>query len=245
MRGFPVHLLEPGAPGVETLLTKFRSTFEGQIYKHRIFNIGDKIAEFLYEDLVLLGRSPRITSRVSSADLVVNTLNRVTGKVGRRGDGTFGWRVPSAAPQSEEGYSVRRGPVADIQIGSEVKIMATKMLAQIDRVMTDLKNQASTYKVLNPDALRVGIVGVNFADAYTGYEGTRSFDSKSPPSREAPEVVRRVLREVAPHFDELLVLRFKATNRPPFPFSWVDEQETRDLYSSALVRISGLYERRF
>jgi hypothetical protein len=149
---------------VETLLTKFRSTFEGQIYKHRIFNIGDKIAEFLYEDLVLLGRSTKIASRVSSADLVVNTLNRVTGKVGRRGDGTFGWRVPSATPQSEGGYSVRRGPVADIQIGTEVKIIATKMLAQIDRVMTDLKNQASTYKVLNPDALRVGIVGVNFAD---------------------------------------------------------------------------------
>jgi hypothetical protein len=229
---------------VETLLAKFRGTFEGQLYKHRIFNLGDKIAEYLYEDLVLLGRSPKIIARVAATDVVVNTLNRVTGKVGRRGDGTFGWRVPSAIPQIEDGYSVRRGPVAEMQIGAEVKIIATKMLAQIDRVITDLKNQAITFRDHNPEAIRVGIIGVNFADAYTGYEGTRSFDAKSPPSREAPEVVRRVVRDVAPHYDEMLILRYKATNRSPFPFSWVGEQETRDLYSSALVRISSLYERR-
>jgi len=230
---------------VDTLLATFRRTFEGGVYKHRISTVGDRIAAYLYEDLVLLGRSSKLLTRIAAAEVVVNTFNRVTGKIGRRGDGTLGWRVPSAAPQTENGYSVRRGPVAQVQIAVEVKIIATKMLAQIDRVMTDLRSQAATFRNLNVDALRVAVVGVNFADTYTGYEGARAFDAKTPPAREAPEVVRRLERDVAPHYEELVTLRFKATNRPPYPFSWVNEPETRDVYSSALVRISTLYDRRF
>jgi hypothetical protein len=33
--------------------------------------------------------------------------------------------------------------------------------------------------------------------------------------------------EAAPVFDEFLVLRFKASNAPPFPFEWVSYEETR------------------
>jgi hypothetical protein len=51
--------------------------------------------------------------------------------------------------------------------------------------------------------------------------------------------------EAAPEFDEFLVLRFKATNAPPYPFEWVDYKETRLDYAAALSRISARYQQRF
>lgn len=230
---------------METLLAQFRNTFQGQPYLHRVSTTGDRIASYLCEDLVALNRSPKLAARVESGQVVLNTRNRVTGKVGRRGDGMFGERVPTANPWREEGYKVGRGPVADVEIGAETKILATKMIAQIDRVMTDLTNQADTFKQLNARAIRVALVGVNHADAYTGYEGTRTHPAKLAPSKEAAEVVRRIEQHVGPRYDELIVLRFKATNRDPFPFEWVNEAETRAAYASALVRISAAYEARF
>ncbi len=119
------------------------------------------------------------------------------------------------------------------------------MTAQIDRVMSDLSHQAATFQRQSNLAIKVGIVGVNFADEYTGYEGTREHIAKSPPSREAPDIVRRLTQFVGPHFDELVILQFRATNRPPFAFHWLDENATQLDYGSALVRISDEYERRF
>jgi hypothetical protein len=49
----------------------------------------------------------------------------------------------------------------------------------------------------------------------------------------------------APEFDEFVVRRFKATNTPPFPFEWVDYEETRLDYAAALSRISARYQQRF
>jgi hypothetical protein len=51
--------------------------------------------------------------------------------------------------------------------------------------------------------------------------------------------------DVAPEFDEFLVLRFKATNAPPCPFEWVNYSETRLDYAAALSRISARYQQRF
>jgi hypothetical protein len=56
---------------------------------------------------------------------------------------------------------------------------------------------------------------------------------------------RRLRAEVALEFDEFLVLRFKATNAPPYPFEWVDYHETRLDYAAALARISARYQQRF
>ena len=41
------------------------------------------------------------------------------------------------------------------------------------------------------------------------------------------------------------MLRFKATNAPPYPFEWVDYNETRLDYAAALSRISARYQQRF
>jgi len=65
------------------------------------------------------------------------------------------------------------------------------------------------------------------------------------PCQEAPEAERRLLTAAAPEFDEFLVLRFQATNAPPYPFAWVNYDETRLDYAAALSRIGARYQQRF
>jgi hypothetical protein len=65
------------------------------------------------------------------------------------------------------------------------------------------------------------------------------------PYQEAPDAERRLLAGAKPAFDEFLVLRYKATNEPPYPFEWVNYGETQRDYSAALARISATYHQRF
>jgi hypothetical protein len=146
---------------------------------------------------------------------------------------------------------VARGPVATIEIGAEVKILAKAMIKQIDRVTGDLKKQVSEFKYRSGDyePICVGIVGINFAPVTTGYEGDRSYRTDGAkhkhPYQEAPEAQRRLMAHAAPAYDEFLVLRYKATNEPPYPFEWVDYTDTVQEYGAILTRISRAYERRF
>ena len=230
---------------MDRLLEAFAQTFRGQVYKHRLPYTGDSIALHLFEDLYHLGHSATLIKRIVALEVAVNTGNQIKGKKGRRGDGTLGRVVPGLIPERAQGFAVPRGLVANLEIGSEVKIGATKLLAQVDRVVNDLTKQARVFRELNAGAIRVAFVGVNFADSYLGHEGQRTFQAKSPPSREAAEFARRIERHVAPEYDELLILRFKATNADPFPFEWLDEEQLRQHYRSILVRISAEYNRRF
>lgn len=227
------------------LLTAFESIFRGDVYRHRSSTIGDGIAAYVFEDLVAIGQSPKLLQRVKNNEVAVNTGNQIKGKKGRRGDGTFGRVVPGRVLLAEPGFEVRRGHVANLEIGTEVKISATKLIAQVDRVMNDLSKQAHIFMNHNPHALRMAIVGVNFAPAYTGHEGDRQYAAKTPPAREAGEFATRIDRIVSPHYDELLILNFSATNNPPYEFEWVNTKETEQLYGSILVRLSAQYEQRF
>ncbi len=65
------------------------------------------------------------------------------------------------------------------------------------------------------------------------------------PVQEAAEAERRLRTRAAPDFDEFLILRFKATNAPPYPFEWANYNETRLDYGAALSRISAGYQQRF
>jgi hypothetical protein len=232
-----------------TLLRGFRELFEGHPYFHRDSSLGDRIASFLYEDLVLLGKSAKLRAHVEAKDRVLNAQNRTVGKVRRRGDGTFGEIVPGTPPTNVPGFLVARGAIATIEIGAETKILAKAMIKQIDRVIGDLVRQIAQFKRGGGQPICVGLVGVNFSNSYTGYEGTRPnpTDGKKHkhPIQEAAAAVARLRERASPAFDEFLFLRFLATNVEPYPFAWVEERETVTEYSAMLTRISREYDHRF
>ena len=100
----------------------------------------------LYEDLVAVDRSQKYVIRVKARERVVNVANTRTGIKVRRGDGTFGELIPNEAAEVIPAYAVARGPVATIEIGVEVKILAKAMIKQIDRVISDLLKQVDHFK---------------------------------------------------------------------------------------------------
>jgi hypothetical protein len=235
--------------GPYSLMNGFRGLFEGHQYLHRDSSLGDRIASYLYEDLFSLGKSQKLVARVRSRDRVLNSQNRTIGKSRRRGDGTFGELVPGAPVLELPGFLVARGAIATIEIGAETKILAKAMIKQIDRVIGDLARQVEQFKIGGGHPISVAIVGVNFADRYTGYEGQRPnpTDGKKHkhPIQEAAAAVSRLQERAKPHFDEFIFLKFIATNVPPYPFSWLSENETTLEYAAMLTRISREYELRF
>ncbi|PZR72558.1 MAG: hypothetical protein DLM52_12640 [Chthoniobacterales bacterium] len=235
--------------GEFVLLRTFRETFEGKRYNHRNSTLGDFVASHLYEDLVTLDRSALLTERVHKHERVVNVGNKTVGKPSRRGDGTFGELIPTAVAITESGLLVARGEIATIEIGVETKILAKAMIKQIDRVIGDLVRQVEQFKSTGGNPICVGLVGVNFASRYTGYEGAVEWptDGKKHkhPIQEAEDAERRVLARAAPAFDEFQILRFRAENTEPFAFEWVDYTQTAKEYGALLVRLSREYDRRF
>lgn len=231
------------------LLERFRHTFEGQKYLHRSSKLGDVIASELSEDLFALGASSAFTARIRERSRVLNRDNRRRGIVARRGDGTFGERVPNAEVLLEDGFRVARGQIATVEVGVEVKILSKAMLKQIGRVTTVLRDQVEEFRRGGGNPICVGIVGINAADHVTTYEGARAYPTdgrKYPhPAQEAVAAERRLLEDAGAYFDEFVVLRFRATNEPPFPFGWVDAEGTDLDYGAALVRISHEYDARF
>lgn len=231
------------------LLFTFEDLFRGKRYRHRDSSLGDSVAAKLYEDLYALGKSSKLAERIKTKDRVANRKNVTVGKSARRGDGTFGELVPGATATTSDGCAVAVGSIANIEIAAETKILAKAMIKQIDRVVTDLRNQVEEFKSGGNNPIAVGFVGVNFAEACTSYEGDRPFatDGKKHkhPCQEAEEAIRRLLLKAAPAFDEFLILPFSATNAEPYPFAWIDFERTREEYAALLTRICREYDRRF
>jgi hypothetical protein len=170
------------------LLTEFQRLFEGKIYKHRSSNQGDFVAMHLYEDLITLRRSEKLlAAAVERRDRVLNVQNRRRGVTARRGDGTFGELIPGETPILDPGYLIARGPIATVEIGVEVKVLAKAMIKQIDRVINDLRNQAEQFRRGGGNPVRVAIVGINCADRTVGYEGDRPFPTTGRGGFSAPK----------------------------------------------------------
>jgi len=199
--------------------------------------------------LVNLGKSEKLGNRVKARERVVNLANKTVGRPSRRGDGTFGELVPTAIAITEGGLRVARGEVANIEIGAETKILAKAMIKQIDRVIGDLARQVEEFRKTGGNPLCVGIVGLNFASSYTSYEGAREWPTDGRkhkhPVQEAAEAENRLRNRVASSFDEFQILRFRATNISPFPFEWLDYDQTAKEYGALLVRVSREYDHRF
>jgi hypothetical protein len=205
----------------------------------------------LYEDLLNINRSPKlIEGAVERRDRVLNLQNKRRGVAARRGDATFGELIPGETALVYPDYRIARGPIATVEIGVEVKILAKAMIKQIDRVINDLRNQVVQFKRGGGNPICVAVIGINQADSVVGYEGNRRFPTTGRagflhPFQEAPEAERRLLSEAKPEFDEFLALRFKATNAPPYPFEWVNIRETALDYAATLSRICARYQQRF
>jgi len=226
------------------------SLFAGKKYIHRSSALGDWVAIHLYEDLAALGRSKKFLSGIQTGTKALTSTNKRVGVKSRRGDGSFGDVVPNETPIQDPGYAVPRGFIATIEIGAEVKIVAKAMNKQIDRVIGDLRKQVDQFQKKGGNAICVGIVGINHAEKYTGYEKDREWPTTGKgsfkhPIQEAAQAEKRLRDEAAEAYDEFLILKFVATNEPPYPFSWVNAAETNREYGAALVRISNEYERRF
>jgi len=232
------------------LLKEFRGLFENIKYEHRRSNLGDFVAMHLYEDLVAINRSDRYILSVESMSRVLNVQNKRKGIEARRGDGTFGELIVGEEPLVDPGYKVARGPVATVEIGVEVKVLAKAMIKQIDRVKSDLAHQVQNFKHRAGSSMPIcmGIVGINFAAVTTSYEGDRSYRTDGGkykhPIQEAEQARSRLLG-VAPLYDEFLILKYRASNEPPYSFEWVNEKDTKLEYGAALMRVSNEYQRRF
>ncbi|MGB7173680.1 MAG: hypothetical protein WBD23_09020, partial [Candidatus Acidiferrales bacterium] len=106
------------------LLDEFRDLFHGKVFRHRASNQGDFVAIQFFEDLYdLPNPSAKYVSRVNEGVSVLNVQNRQHGVKARRGDGSFGEIVPHVQGIVDPGFHVKRGPIATIEIGIEVKII--------------------------------------------------------------------------------------------------------------------------
>ncbi|MFM8750971.1 hypothetical protein [Rhabdaerophilum sp.] len=230
------------------LLDKFQSLFVDGPYKHRVSTNGDAVAVCFYEDLYTLARSKALVSRVGSGLSVLNAQNKRQGIVARRGDGSFGEIVPNVKALPEKGFQVLRGPIATIEVGIEVKILAKAMIKQIDRVISDLTGQVTHFKSRGGKPITIGIVGINYAPQYLSFEGEREFPTDGKkykhPAQEAADAERRLLQRAAPAFDEFVVLRFMASNQanPAYDFAWLNPAQTANDYGAVLARVSQAYE---
>lgn len=68
--------------------------------------------------------------RVNAQRCVLNVANKRRGIDARRGDGAFGEIIPNEEAIHDAGYAVSRGPIATVEIGCEVKILAKAMIKQ-------------------------------------------------------------------------------------------------------------------
>jgi hypothetical protein len=233
------------------LLSAFSALFDGKQYRHRSSKLGDQVSVELYEDLYALGRSAKLVASVDARKSGVGPANKtVTLAAMRRGDGTFGALVDPSTARAFPGYQVARGAIATIDAGTEMKVLNKAMIKQIDRVVNDLEKQVRQWQRISSDVVSLAVVGINHAAHTTGYEDDRAFptDGKKHkhPIQEAPTAEQRIrARVVEPRiYDEVLILRYRATNVPPYPFEWVDRAESEQAYRAALIRLSDLIERR-
>jgi hypothetical protein len=136
-----------------------------------------------------------------------------------------------------------------VEIGIEVKILAKAMIKQIDRVAGDLTRQSEQFRTAGGAPICVGIVGINHAGRYLSYEGDRAYPTdrkrNKHPIQEATDAEAYLTRRAARNFDEFIVLRFRASNEPPFSFEWMNQGQTMLDYGATLTRIARKYEARF
>ena len=201
------------------VLNRFRSLFDGALYRHRDSTLGDSVAWRLPEDLYALHRSARLNALIDSGERVINLRNSLRGIKSRRGDATFGEVVPHTLTSIAPGFAVHRGEIATVEIGTEVKILAKAMIKQIDRVIGDLARQAENFHKAGGNPICVGIVGVNYADRYTSVEGDKFWPTNGQnhkhPLQEAAEAENRLMLTARDPFERVYRPSLQSAQRAP------------------------------
>ncbi len=237
------------------LLDAFRAVFLGVPYRPRRSTQGDAIASELYEDVYdvarIRGGSSKLVTRVDDGSRVLNPKNRTVGLTIRRGDGTFGEIVPKHKSVAVNGYSVRRAENAFVEIGCEVKILATAQQRQARRVENDLRDQVKDFKHrtgLRPP-ITVAVVGINHAREFCSLLGDNSYPTSGSGARRHPfqeaAQAHKIVLSAQPLYDHFILVEYEATNFSPYPFAFVNLQRLRTEYAAVLARIAGEYEARF
>lgn len=235
----------------DRLLDAFTELFDGKPYLHRISTHGDRISVEVYEDLYELARSKKLVQSVDGKVRGVGPQNRaVTLNRMRRGDGTLGELLDPRSARTFPNYAVARGAIATIDCGIEVKILNKAMIKQIDRVVNDLEKQVVNWKRISQNVVSLAIVAINRAESTVGYERDRAYrtDGKDHkhPFQEAATAEAHIIERIVNKgiYDEVLLLRYEATNEHPFRFKWHNKRETTDSYKAALIRTSSLIDDR-
>jgi hypothetical protein len=73
-----------------SLLGKFESTFRDGPYRHRNPQLGNRVADFLFDDLYLLDPKSRFRDDVDRGRIALNPKGLSPGLKARRGDGSLG-----------------------------------------------------------------------------------------------------------------------------------------------------------
>jgi hypothetical protein len=194
--------------------------------------------------------SGKLVSRISALQVVLNPKNKTYNLAQRRGDGTLGLILvdPNNPVSYTEGSSIPRAMNTNVQIGAELKIVSAAQIRQIGRVISDIKDQGRQFKdrASHVVPITIAIAAVNEASAYASYEGERITTTGSGrtkhPSQEAAETRKRLGEQLQNTVDQLIVLRYAATNMPPYPFEWVDLPNLERAYSNLLTWVANEYE---
>ena len=251
------------------LLEAFALLFTAGVYNPRPSTQGDTLARELFEDLFVIAKRRRsrsaFVSRVEKKTNGVNPGNKIFARAPlRRGDGTFGEFLPSIVPRIVPKYKITLGSTATTEIGCEVKILATRMLGQIDRNINDLKKQVGEFrkKAGSRPPISVCVVGINRSAQYRSFVGQKvrcpncgthfpiHYDSgpgsrRRAPRAEAPVVLRRIADEALASYDFSTVLEFEAANVEPYAFAWSNARKTVREYETMLINLAAEYETRF
>jgi hypothetical protein len=141
-------------------------------------------------------------------------------------------------------------PIATVEIGIEVKALAKAMIKQIDRVISDFVTKSFSSNAAA--AIRFALPSSELTTRRAQWATKESAGFLQQESRASCIPARKRPKPSAgssprPHRISMsfLVLRFTATNKPPFPFDWLDYNDTRLDYAAALSRISARYQQRF
>lgn len=247
------------------VLDVFANLFHGRIYNPRSSTQNNAICQAFFEDVYSLGRSKTFVLRCDQGTHVVNARSEVHGISVRHGDGTFGERVPSAEPKRISRFAVPEGALSTLEIAIEVKVLSVALRKNQGNRLAELSHQLDAFKraarVDNQRPLiTIALVFLNAAERFAAIEGHQSSLKGGPPARitiadgitrkspaqEAATTEAFFVREMQQiGYRYPLILKYRATNEPPYPFAWADQARTVADYSNVLTNVCLDYENLF